>query len=149
MMKDLFLFEKTVYLGDTNAEGNVYFSKYFEWQGQAREEFYKRYFPIDLWLSGLKLITAHASVIYKKELTLFNEMSINITIGNLKHMSLELLFLYTKKHTNEISAKGLQKIAFADSSNMGIPVPPAIREISQKFLLSDSDYKEFKREFRK
>src|SRR5437762_1629723 len=58
-----FVFLKTVYLSDTNAFGNTYFAKYFEWQGMARESFFNRVlFPDQqaFLASGIKLITAEA-----------------------------------------------------------------------------------------
>lgn len=59
--KKEFNFSKTVYLSDTNMEGNVYFARYFNWQGEAREEFYRQHYPLHLLQSGLKLITVNAT----------------------------------------------------------------------------------------
>src|SRR5436189_1700927 len=60
-----FVFQKTVYLSDTNAFGNTYFAKYFEWQGMVRESFFKRCLVSDykaFIASGIKLITAEAEM---------------------------------------------------------------------------------------
>lgn len=129
-----FVFEKVVYLSDTNAEGNVYFAKYYEWQGHAREEFYRRFFPVDIWKSGLKLITVNASMDYKKETFLYDEVSIEVKIANIKHMSLELLFRYINKKNDALIALGKQCIAFADSAGKLIEIPPQIKAIASDFV---------------
>jgi enediyne core biosynthesis thioesterase len=133
MAKEKFIFEKTVYLGDTNAEGNVYFSRYFEWQGQAREAFYKKYFPIEIWNTGLKIITVNALIEYKKEAYLFDEISIEIQLRNLKQASAEMIFTYIKKNTGELVATGLQKVAFADKSGKLIHMPEKINQIATSY----------------
>lgn len=138
-LKKKFTFEKIVYLNDTNAEGNVYFAQYFNWQGMAREEFYRRNFPLELWASGIKLITCDASVKYKQEAILFDEVLIEVAIDNLKNMSLELIFTYTRKQDGALLAKGRQKIAFADASGELIPVPEPIQRNAQYFLVKKTD----------
>jgi YbgC/YbaW family acyl-CoA thioester hydrolase len=134
MAKEKFIFEKTVYLGDTNAEGNVYFARYFDWQGQAREAFYKKYFPIEIWNSGLKIITVNASIEYKQEAYLFDEISIEIKLSNLKQASAEMAFTFVNKLTGKLLASGLQKIAFADKSGKLIHMPEKINQIANSFI---------------
>lgn len=145
MSKEIFIYNKTVYLGDTNAEGNVYFANYFRWQGEAREAFYAAYFPLDIWQkTGLKLITCDASVRYKKETTLYNQVQIQVQTANLRHMSGELLFTYTLKDTDTLIAYGKQRIAFADDTGTLIPLPPLMKDVGQKLLIDESEYKKFR-----
>ena len=118
-------------------EGNVYFTKYFDWQGMAREEFYRQHFPIGLLKSGLKLITAHASVDYKQEAFLYDEILITIHITNVKRMSLELIFNYTNKNNGKLLAIGKEKIAFADSKGKLIPIPTEVNKNVKYFLLDE------------
>lgn len=140
--KKSFIFEKIVYLCDTNAEGNVYFTKYFDWQGMAREEFYRQHFPLEIWKSGLKLITAQASIEYKHEAFLFDEILIAIYIANVKKMSLELIFTYVNKKTGKLLATGKETIAFGDSKGKLIPIPKEIKENTKHFLLEEiNNYK--------
>jgi len=142
MFKKKFIFEKTVYLGDTNAEGNVYFTKYFDWQGQAREEFYKRHFPINVWQSGIKLITVEALMEYKHESFLFDEILIEIKIANVKNMSLDLMFIFTNKKTGQLIGNGKEKIAFADASGKLVSIPEEIIKNTKYFLIEDNKCKE-------
>ena len=136
--KKSFVFEKTVYLCDTNVEGNVYFTKSFDWQGMAREEFYRQHFPIEIWKSGLKLITTQALTEYKHEAFLFDEILIAIYITNVKRMSLELVFTYRNKKTGELLATGRETIAFGDSKGRLIPIPREIKENIKYFLVDEA-----------
>ena len=124
-----FLFSKTVFLTDTNAEGNVYFARYFEWQGMAREDFFRKAVPnhMEILRSGTRLITVHAWLKYEHELHLFDEIEIKIRTTSLKKMSMELEFTYLNKQTNQVVAIGGQKLAFADQSGQLIGIPTSIR----------------------
>ncbi len=124
-----FVFRKRVYLTDTNAEGNVYFARYFDWQGQAREDFLRQAVPdhMEILRSGTKLITVHAWLKYEHESHVFDEISIHIRTISLKKMSMELEFTYINEATGKIIAIGGQKLAFADASGNLIVVPASIR----------------------
>lgn len=125
-----FLFSKTVFLTDTNAEGNSYFARYFEWQGMAREDFFRHAVPthMELLQSGIKLITVHSWIKYQHETYLFDDITIKVRTVSLKKMSMELGFTYvTKKVAENVVAIGGQKLAYADKDGELIPVPPAIR----------------------
>jgi len=137
--KRTFVFEKTVYLCDTNAEGNVYFARYFDWQGMAREEFVKVNVPslFSILQSGVKLITVEAHAEYKNESLLYDKILIGITIRNLKKASLDLIFTYRNKENNKLIATGWEKLAFADKSGNLIPIPDDIRENAKYFLIEE------------
>ena len=147
-----FVFHKRVFLKDTNAEGNVYFSHYFEWQGNAREEFFRQNVPdhMQILQSGTRLITVNAWMIFKRSAYLFDEIVIDVKTAHLKQMTLGLLFTFVHKTTGEIIARGGQKLAFSDPNGAAIPIPSSIRE-NAKFFLIDSDpesteiYEEMKR----
>ena len=144
MSKEIFIYNKTVYLGDTNAEGNVYFANYFRWQGEAREAFYAAHFPLDIWQqTGLKLITCDASVRYKKETVFYNELQIQVQTANIRNMSVELLFTYILKDTSLRVAYGKQRIAFADALGKLITIPQPIKDMAENFLIDGSEYKQY------
>lgn len=132
-MKKKFIFEKTVYLSDTNAEGNVYFAKFFEWQGQAREEFFKKIRPNFL-QEGIKLITVEAYSKYLHECRLFDEVEIIIKISQLRKASIKMNFTFINKKTKEKVAEGYQIIAYADIKGKIERIPPEIREKLAEFL---------------
>ena len=124
-----FDFYKRAYLKDTNAEGNVYFARYFEWQGEAREDFFRQAVPEHMAIlqTGTKLITVHSWLKYEHEVYLFDEIIIQIRTVSLKKLSMELSFTYINKNTGKILAIGGQKLAFANSTGKLIPTPPPIR----------------------
>lgn len=123
------LFQKRVFLTDTNAEGNAYFSRYFDWQGMAREDFFRCAVPdhIEILKAGTKLITVHAWVKYEHESHLFDEILIKVQTVSLKKMSMELGFTFVNQRSGQVIAIGGQKLAFADPTGKLIPVPPSIR----------------------
>ena len=135
-MKKKFEFEKTVYLKDTNAEGNVYFSRFFEWQGEAREEFVKANVPtLPLILkSGIVFITCEAYTYFRRSAYLYDKVIIEVRTANIKKTSLELIFIYTNKETKEQLALGWQKLAFSDSQGKIIPIPEDIKNNALYFL---------------
>ena len=124
-----FVFSKRVFLTDTNAEGNVYFARYFEWQGMAREDYFRQAVPnhMAIMQSGTKLITVHAWLRYESETHLFDEVLIKVQTTVLKKMSMELSFTYVNKQTGQRIATGSQKLAFAGPDGRLIPVPTPIR----------------------
>ena len=135
-----FIFQKRVFLKDTNAEGNVYFAHYFEWQGEAREDFFRENVPDHLQIlqSGTRLLTVNAWITFKHSAYLFDEILINVKTIQLKQTTLELIFTFTNKATGNIIAHGGQKLAFSDSNGKTIPIPPSIVENAKLFLITSS-----------
>lgn len=132
-----FVFEKTVYLSDTNAFGNTYFAKYFEWQGMAREAFVKRCLVPDfrqLVMTGVKLITREAHHRYKHETVVYDRVIIRLRVGAPKHMSVELLFTFLDKATGRLVGEGRQVICFANAQGKLIPVPEVIAKNIRPFI---------------
>lgn len=132
----------TVFLKDTNAEGNVYFARYFDWQGMAREAFFKQLLgaAIGMFTSGnLWLITVDASVHFRSELRLYDEVDIRVQPTNVRHTSVDLVFSYTKKEGGEEVATGRQTIAFANPSRSLISIPRQVLE-SGRVYLDDLDH---------
>jgi len=135
-MSKKFKFSKIVYLTDTNAFGNTYFAKYFEWQGMAREEFFKQIAGgySEMLTSGVKYITISASVNFKKESFLFNKIGITVEPKRISLTTVELLFTFTNEETNEVLAIGKQKIGFSNIDNVVIPIPRELLEGAKKYL---------------
>jgi acyl-CoA thioesterase FadM len=136
MPKNDFVFEKTVYLGDTNMFGNVYFARYFDWQGQAREAFLNKTIPdsISVFRAGIKFVTIEASLKYNKEALLFNEIAIKVRAENIKITTLDLIFTYINKANQDIIATGKEKIGFVDTNNKVIPIPQILLDSLKSFL---------------
>jgi acyl-CoA thioesterase FadM len=125
-----FIFEKTVYLTDTNLFGNTYFARYFDWQGMAREAFFKRLIgDVNKFMqSRIKLVTIEAHIKYHHEVTLYDEVIIKVKAENIKVATVDLVFTYLNKKTNQLVAVGRQKIGFVHPTGQVIPVPKELIE---------------------
>ncbi len=136
MAEKEFIFEKTIYLGSTNLFGNVYFARYFDWQGEAREAFFYKTVPdsLALFKSGIKFVTIEAHIKYVKETTAFDNIIIKVKAENFKITTLDLVFTYLDKNTGSLIALGKQKIGFVDSNNKVIPIPEKLRSSWSKFI---------------
>ncbi|MCM8782027.1 MAG: acyl-CoA thioesterase [Candidatus Omnitrophica bacterium] len=135
MVEKEFIFEKTVYLTDTNLFGNTYFARYFDWQGMAREAFFKQIVgDFNKFLqSRIKLVTIEAYIKYHHEVTLFDEVIIKVKPDNIQIATFNLIFTYLNKKTGQLVAEGRQKIGFVDSNNKAIPIPKKLKEGWERF----------------
>lgn len=131
-----FVFEVGVYLKDTNLFGGVYFSRFFEWQGMAREAFLKSSLPNmqDFFRSGVQLITMEASILYESDLSFHDSLSIRVNTHNVNQASLELIFLFVRKGNGDIVAVGKQKVCFGDSNRRVVPMPDLVQTRAKEFL---------------
>lgn len=130
MDKKEFIFEKTVYLTDTNLFGNTYFARYFDWQGMAREAFFKQLIgDFNKFLqSRIKLVTIEAHIKYHHEVTLYDEVVIKVRAENIKIATVDLVFTYLNKKTSQLVAEGKQKIGFVYPTGQVIPIPKELIE---------------------
>lgn len=126
-----FIFRRRVYLSDTNAQGNVYFARFFDWQGDAREEFFRSAVPIheSFFSAGYRLLTVEASLEYKGEAKLYDEIEITVSVGWIRRASAELKFIFSNVETKKPIAIGKQIIASADKDGKPVVAPQAIRDL--------------------
>lgn len=127
--KKKFVFRKRVYLSDTNAQGNVYFARFFEWQGEAREEYLRVAVPDHehLFKAGLRLLTVEAAAEYKGEARLYDDIEIVMSVPWIKRASFQLNFDIMKAQTNQSLAVGKQLITCANSEGKLIAIPQPIK----------------------
>jgi hypothetical protein len=64
----------TIYLKDSNAYGNTYFARYFEWQGICREKWFFECISRDMLQKEGVFITKHAEQDYLQETFPFQEL---------------------------------------------------------------------------
>lgn len=130
IIKKQFIFQKRVYLSDTNAQGNVYFARIFEWQGEAREEYLRVAVPNheDLFKTGLRLLTVEAAAEYKGEARLYDEIKIIITVTSIKRASFQLCFNIMNALTGQSLSVGRQLITCANSEGKLIAIPQPIKD---------------------
>lgn len=125
-----YTFHKTVYLTDTNAFGNTYFARYFDWQGMVREAYLRVVVPnyLQMFATGIKWITAEAQMIYKHETRVYDEVAISVKPGFMKKSSFELLFTYYNKNTKQLIGNGRQVITFAGPDGKIVKIPKELAD---------------------
>ena len=138
-MGQKFTFKKTVYLSDTNSFGNTYFAKYFEWQGMAREEFFKEISGnyAEMLTAGIKYITISASTNYRNESILFDKICITVEPKRISLTTVELVFTIENSEKKEVIAMGKQKIGFSTMDGVIVPIPRELLEGAKKYLDND------------
>lgn len=110
-----FNYEMTAYLSDSNAVGNVYFAKYIEWQGKAREYAFRELVGtkgLEI-MSKYKMITCEVGHKYKNQVLPFEDVVIKVTF-EVEKLSLYLRFEFRLKESNILVGTGFQKCAFLD-----------------------------------
>jgi enediyne biosynthesis thioesterase len=128
-----FIFEVTVYLKDVNVFGTGYFSRYFDWQGMAREEYFMTVKNFEAVMSsGVKLITKKAWVDYQNHCTVFDHLIMKIQNKNIKKFSFEMIFTYFHKHTGKPIASGGQVLVFTNHLGKLIQIPEPILDVILK-----------------
>ncbi len=129
-----FVFERTAFLPDTNAEGNVYFARFFDWQGETREAYLQQGISPEeyraLLVSKTMMVTMKATMEYLKMLRLFDTIYVRMTTRNIRRASLELVFAFFNGRMGELVGRGSQQLTFQDRKGRIIPVPPPIRRIA-------------------
>jgi enediyne biosynthesis thioesterase len=101
-----------VYLKDSNATGNIYFSRYFEWQGICREGWFFECISSDMLADKGVFITKKAEQNYINETLPFQRVECQMNTCDVKHCSFTLLFQFFVG--GKIVSTGSQEIVFAN-----------------------------------
>jgi len=100
---------------ETNLVGNVYYANYILWQGRCREMFLYDHAPdiLQQLSQGLALVTVRVSCDYFSELYAFDQVTIRMSLKELKQNRITMLFDYWKisEAGEELVAKGEQQAA--------------------------------------
>ncbi|NBV83732.1 acyl-CoA thioesterase [bacterium] len=122
-----------VYLKDTNAYGNVYFSRHFEWQGILREAWFSKcIFKNMLELPGV-FITKRAGIEYVAEVNPFSQIIGFLNTKNFKNASFDLTFEFRSAIDNRIMSFGTQTIVFADLAKKPCRIPSEIMQMMKAY----------------
>lgn len=119
----------TTYLKDSNASGNTYFARYFDWQGMLREDWCVKCIDSKLMSEHGALLTKEAHNTYIKETFPFDEVTGVLQVLRYNAASLTLGFEFFSK--DELVAKGGQTIILAKDGK----VKRFPKEILNKFKL--------------
>ncbi len=100
-----------IYLKESNAYGNTYFARYFEWQGICRERWLHQFIAQDLLQTQGVLITKRAHQEYVQETFPFQTIQCELNTFDVKSCSLYLLFRFLVD--GKPVSHGYQQIVFA------------------------------------
>ena len=100
-----------IYLKDSNAYANTYFSRYFEWQGVCRERWFHQCISADMLQSQGVFITKRAHTEYLQETYPFQSVDCELNAWDVRQCSFHLLFRFSVGET--LVATGFQQIVFA------------------------------------
>jgi enediyne core biosynthesis thioesterase len=100
-----------IYLKDSNAYGNTYFARNFEWQGVCRERWLQQCISADLLQPQGVLITKNANTNYVRETFPFQTVECELNTQQVKNCSVTLLFRFLV--SGSLVCTGSQKIVFA------------------------------------
>jgi len=118
-------------LKDSNAYGNTYFSRYFEWQGVCREQWFHQCICGDMLQSKGVFITKFAHQEYEQETFPFQKVECLLNTYNIKQCSFNLLFRFYV-NGKQVS-KGYQQIVFANHNKKIIRLPQNVIEGIREF----------------
>jgi acyl-CoA thioesterase FadM len=123
-----FTYRTCVYIGDATPFGQAYFARYFEWQGRAREEFFRYLVPhAAAFFESFQIVTAEALVQYRAELLFSEQVAVEVRIAAITKATVSLRFIYRKVITGNIAAEGFQRLVFMDHADRIVPVPDDVQ----------------------
>ena len=108
-------YELTPYLKDSNAYGNIYFARYFEWQGLCREKWFSECVCHNMFELKGSLVTRSAANDYIASIFPFQKVRCLLNTQNIKAASFDLVFRFYDMESNQLLSIGRQKIALIDS----------------------------------
>ena len=128
---DTFRHALTIYLKDSNAYGNTYFARYFEWQGTCRERWFYECVAADMLQAEGVFITKHAEQDYVHETFPFQEVLCEMNTYDVKRCSFWLEFRFYSG--GKLVSKGRQQIVFADHAKHITALPERVLEKIRHF----------------
>jgi acyl-CoA thioesterase FadM len=100
-----------IYLKDSNAYANTYFSRYFEWQGICRERWFHQCISPDMLQSQGVFITKRAHQEYVQETFPFQTVECQLNTFDVRQCSFHLVFQFLVDGVPV--SNGYQQIVFA------------------------------------
>lgn len=126
-----------VYLKDSNATGNVYFARYFEWQGICREKWFFECVSSDMLAPIGVFITKEAQQSFLHESYAFQKVDCEIKSFAIRQCSFSLLFRFYVE--GKLIATGHQQIVFANHGKKIARLPAHVLEKIRQYELVSED----------
>jgi enediyne biosynthesis thioesterase len=122
-------------LKHSNATQNVYFSNYFDWQGQTRERWFIECIAKDLLQSEGVFITAKAHNQFFEEAYPFQTIQCKVNSFNIKKTSFSLRFSFYIN--GRLSSEGYQTLCFAGHDKQLKKLPETILQKVRQYEVAD------------
>ncbi len=137
---DLQTFEHNIdiYLKESNAYGNTYFARYFEWQGICRERWFHRCISADMLQNQGVFITKRAHQDYMQETFPFQTVQCEVNTFEVKSCSFYLLFRFLID--GKPVSQGYQQIVFASHDKRIQRLPAHILKKVRTYEMAACDW---------
>jgi enediyne biosynthesis thioesterase len=129
-----FLHTLSIYLKDSNAYGNTYFARYFEWQGICRERWFFECIARDMLQGEGVFITKHAQQDYLQETFPFQEVHCELNAYGIRRCSFWLEFRFFAD--GKPVSVGRQQIVFAGHDKQIKALPPQVLKSIARYAMS-------------
>jgi enediyne biosynthesis thioesterase len=123
----------SIYLKDSNAYGNTYFARYFEWQGICREKWFFDCVARDLLQKEGVFITKHAQQDYLLETFPFQDIRCEVNTYDIRRCSFWLEFRFYCGE--QPVAVGRQQIVYADLDKQITALPELVLKRIKRYQL--------------
>lgn len=131
-----FITEYEIYFEDISPSGMVHLEKIAEWMSMGRERFFRATCPDYLWLADgrIAILTVSMSISVTGHSRWSDKIRTDIHTSHVKKISYAVSFDFTNERTNDVIARGAQKVAFIDLSSGGfVPVPDNILNVVTRY----------------
>ncbi|HEX2531326.1 MAG TPA: thioesterase family protein [Burkholderiaceae bacterium] len=122
-----------IYLKDSNAYTNTYFSRYFEWQGICRERWFHQRISSDMLQSQGVFVTKVAHQDYAHETFPFQSVDCQLNAFDVKQCSFFLQFRFYVR--GRLVSSGYQQIVFTNRDKRIIRLPGEVLEKIRRYEL--------------
>lgn len=132
-----FLYERKIYLSDTNAFQNVYFAQFFHFIGEAREDllaYLLQEHLADVMTSGITLLTRDCSFKYRNSLFAYDQIIVEVSLTKLTAMSVGLSFKVQNATKDQLAGEGSMTIACAMNNKL-CKLPSVLYESLDKLFI--------------
>ena len=126
-----------IYLKDSNAYANTYFSRYFEWQGVCRERWFHRCISADMLQAQGVFITKRAHQEYAQETFPFQTVECELNTFDVRQCSFYLVFQF--QVDGRQVASGYQQVVFASHDKRIQRLPQHILAKLREYELAVAD----------
>jgi len=125
-----------VTFGDTNAAGNVYFARYFDWQGECREAMLAEFYPefAEDFRKGFCLVTEFAHQDFLNEAVLFDQVVIRVTVASLSRTRVEFEFEFVRASDGQLLSKGRQAVVWTNQQHRPSLMPDKLYETTARYF---------------